>query len=79
MRTKNTKLTAELRRLARRGRLSERSWAKHQSLAMPWGETYMSSTRSALANARPELRSAFEASYKRNAEGYQYLASAEAR
>jgi hypothetical protein len=57
MRTKNTKMAAELRRMARKGRLSERSWSKHQALSMPWGETFISPTQaSVLRSTNPERR-----------------------
>jgi hypothetical protein len=39
---KNGKMNAELRRLARKGRLSERNWIRHQVLNMPWGESFVS-------------------------------------
>jgi hypothetical protein len=51
MRTKNTKMSAELRRLARRGRLSDRAWLKHQALHSLWGETFTSSAKGAIARS----------------------------
>jgi hypothetical protein len=48
MKTRNSKMSSQLKRLARKGRLSERNWVKHQALNTAWGDTFLSPAKAAL-------------------------------
>jgi hypothetical protein len=52
MRTKNPKMAQELRRLAKQGKLSERSWRKHQALNAPWGDNFVSPIYAAMVRGQ---------------------------